>query len=442
MLVTLLPIFGSVVAAHMGCGGAEIGRRNLGGPLIQARQSAPTDEPSGAISTDPAFECTYYTYAPVVALEPKYPVPWVKTGADILPGDTEAMTLFATINATVNAKLPNDLPRGTPSGNFTGSGYTYLDPDCWWTWGKCTHPNNDTGIPPDITTVPEPLTWGLGFDDGPNCSHNALYDMLKTEDQKATMFYIGSSVMNWPLQALRGIDEGHQIAVHTWSHQYMTAFSNQQAFAELYYTRSLIKDLLGVTPKYWRPPYGDVDNRIRMIAMGLNLTTIVWSDDTEDWKEGVPADNVTAQDVANNYQGVINNAANGTYKDHGPVVLNHELTNFTMSAFIQEYPKIKQAFQHIVPICTAINDTHPYVETNFTCPTFSEYISGVHNTSTSTADNGGSAPSGSSSASASATASASKSGAASERVHLIGLSSGWLGLILGFVLAGVITTLA
>ena len=31
----------------------------------------------------------------------------------------------------------------------------------------------------------------------------------------------------------------------------MTAFSNQQAFAELYYTRSIIKDLLGVTPKCW-----------------------------------------------------------------------------------------------------------------------------------------------------------------------------------------------
>ena len=29
-----------------------------------------------------------------------------------------------------------------------------------------------------------------------------------------------------------------------------------------------------------RPPYGDVDNRIRTIAAGLNLTTIVWSDDT------------------------------------------------------------------------------------------------------------------------------------------------------------------
>lgn len=29
-----------------------------------------------------------------------------------------------------------------------------------------------------------------------------------------------------------------------------------------------------------RPPYGDVDNRIRTIAQALNLTTIIWSYDT------------------------------------------------------------------------------------------------------------------------------------------------------------------
>lgn len=62
--------------------------------------------------------------------------------------------------------------------------------------------------------------------------------------------------------------------------RYMTTFSNQQAFAELYYAQKLIKDVLGVTPLCWRPPYGDVDNRVRLIAQGLNMTTIVWSDDS------------------------------------------------------------------------------------------------------------------------------------------------------------------
>ena len=32
-------------------------------------------------------------------------------------------------------------------------------------------------------------------------------------------FYIGSNVFDWPLQALRAVDDGHQICVHTWSHR-------------------------------------------------------------------------------------------------------------------------------------------------------------------------------------------------------------------------------
>lgn len=93
-------------------------------------------------------------------------------------------------------------------------------------------------------------------------------------------FYIGSNVLNWPYQGMRGIEDGHEICVHTWSHQYMTALTNEQVFAELYYTRKIIKDLLNVTATCWRPPYGDVDNRVRLVAKELGLKTIIWSEDT------------------------------------------------------------------------------------------------------------------------------------------------------------------
>ena len=81
----------------------------------------------------------------------------------------------------------------------------------------------------------------------------------------------------------------------------MTSFTNDVAFAELYYTRKAIKEILGVTPKCWRPPFGDVDNRIRLIAAGLNLTTIVWNEDSEDWRIGT--NNVTEADIDANYEG-------------------------------------------------------------------------------------------------------------------------------------------
>lgn len=67
------------------------------------------------------------------------------------------------------------------------------------------------------------------------------------------MFYIGSNVADWPNEAQRGLADGHQICVHTWSHPYMTTLTNQQVLGELYYTKKVIKYVVGVTPLCWRP---------------------------------------------------------------------------------------------------------------------------------------------------------------------------------------------
>ncbi|ODN81630.1 hypothetical protein L202_02035 [Cryptococcus amylolentus CBS 6039] len=407
-VAALLTVFATGALAHSGCGGHEIGRRNLGGRTIQAR--AVTDEASAAESTDVATECTYYSYEPATSVTSQFPTIW--ESASLLSNDTEATELFSKINSTLNEKLPDDVPHGTSTGDWTGVNYDSSDPDCWWTHAKCDTPSSDTGLDADITVSPEPETWGLGFDDGPNCSHNALYNLLLENDQKATMFFIGSNVMDWPLQALRAYDEGHQICVHTWSHQYMTALSNEVAFAELYYTQKAIKAILGVTPQCWRPPFGDVDNRIRMIASMLNMTTIVWSDDTDDWAAG--SDGITEEDVNNNYQTIIDAAGKGNYSTHGPIVLNHELTNYTMSVFETYYPKIKAAFKYVVPICTATNTSQPYAETNVTCPTFESYIAGTTNTSSSTVNTDGTTAANSSSSSESSDASSSASASGSD----------------------------
>jgi peptidoglycan/xylan/chitin deacetylase (PgdA/CDA1 family) len=60
-----------------------------------------------------------------------------------------------------------------------------------------------------------------------------------------------------------------------------------------------------------QPPYGDVDDRIRAIAQGLGLQTIIWEYDTNDWEEG--SDNVTVADIDQNYQVILDAANNGTF---------------------------------------------------------------------------------------------------------------------------------
>jgi peptidoglycan/xylan/chitin deacetylase (PgdA/CDA1 family) len=43
-----------------------------------------------------------------------------------------------------------------------------------------------------------------------------FYDYLASQKQKATMFFIGSNVMNWPLEAQRALADGHQICIRAW----------------------------------------------------------------------------------------------------------------------------------------------------------------------------------------------------------------------------------
>jgi hypothetical protein len=39
----------------------------------------------------------------------------------------------------------------------------------------------------------------------------ALYDYLQENDYTATMYFIGSNVIDWPFQAQRGVEDGHEV---------------------------------------------------------------------------------------------------------------------------------------------------------------------------------------------------------------------------------------
>jgi peptidoglycan/xylan/chitin deacetylase (PgdA/CDA1 family) len=304
------------------------------------------------------------------------------------------------------------------------------DPDCWWTIHQCTTPKL-TGLPSDVASIPEPKSMGYAFDDGPNCTHNAFYNYLSSQNQKATMFYIGSNVLDWPLEAQRALADGHEICAHTWSHRYMTAFASQDAFAELWYSVKAIKLVTGVTPTCWRPPYGDVDDRIRYIANAMGLQTIIWKFDSNDWRVGT--NNITAADVDADYGLFISNLTAGTFNGVGGIMLTHELNNFTMQEAVNWYPQLKSAFSHMVPIGVALNKTQPYVETNYSLPTFQQYISGqitaVGNASTTT-------PGASQSPSPSSATSNKKSSAVTIRVSSSG--TWWTLLSAGMLLSGLL----
>jgi hypothetical protein len=179
--------------------------------------------------------------------------------------------------------------------------------------------------------------------------------------------------------------------------------TNEQVFAELYYTRQAIKLVTGVTPKVWRPPFGDIDNRVRLIASQLNMTAILWEEDSEDWRINTGTPPVTQAQIDANYQSTIDHAKNGSFATRGTIMLTHELNNFTMSEAIKWIPALKEVFTGgLVPVASGMNWTTPYVETNVTFPSYGQAMGLSGSDSTSSA-----------ASSASATGSMSSTGTAS-----------------------------
>lgn len=66
-------------------------------------------------------------------------------------------------------------------------------------------------------------------------------------------------------------------SIHTWSHTPLTTLTNEQIVAELGWTRQSIKDVIGVSPRTMRPPYGDIDDRVRAVCAAMGLTPIIWT---------------------------------------------------------------------------------------------------------------------------------------------------------------------
>ncbi|CAG8582283.1 5409_t:CDS:2 [Paraglomus brasilianum] len=149
---------------------------------------------------------------------------------------------------------------------------------CIWSCNTCLRNASD------VSTCPNDKDWGFSFDDGPSTFTPALLDFLKSTNTKVTFAVVGSRVFQNPEILQRIKEEGHEIVVHTWSHPALTTISTEQIIAEIKWTELAIQTAIGLTPKYMRPPRGDMDDRVRSIATQLGYKILMWDRDTFDWK--------------------------------------------------------------------------------------------------------------------------------------------------------------
>ncbi len=126
------------------------------------------------------------------------------------------------------------------------------------------------------------LTFDAGYENGYT---SAILDALKKHNVPATFFLVGNYILTSPDLVKRMVEDGHQVANHTFSHPNMSNLSSIDAFRnELEDLEIVFQDATGhEMTKYYRPPQGKYSENNLKMAQDLGYKTIFWSLAYVDW---------------------------------------------------------------------------------------------------------------------------------------------------------------
>lgn len=152
---------------------------------------------------------------------------------------------------------------------------------------------------PEPTPVPSvPASWSpqardktvyLTFDDGPGPNTDAVLDVLKANDVKATFFIIGKMIRTREAQLQRVYDEGHVTGNHTWDHANLAQMKAADIDRQLNRSAKEIGPQMGPC---MRPPYGALSATSRKLSVSYGMTPILWTKDTNDWNASATKESI------------------------------------------------------------------------------------------------------------------------------------------------------
>jgi peptidoglycan/xylan/chitin deacetylase (PgdA/CDA1 family) len=146
---------------------------------------------------------------------------------------------------------------------------------------------------------------GLTYDDGPTGSTSTLLNTLRANGVRATVFNIGQRVQQNPGAVQSEVSAGMWVGNHSWTHPHLTQLTQAQMQSELSQTQNAIRSATGMTPRLFRPPYGETNATLRSVEASLGLTEVIWDVDSQDWNGASTAQIVQAAGRLTNGQVIL-----------------------------------------------------------------------------------------------------------------------------------------
>lgn len=155
----------------------------------------------------------------------------------------------------------------------------------------------------------------ITFDDGPHPEHTrAILSALKKYNGAATFYVLGkrATVYSDVIQEIH--NSGSEIGNHSWAHADYSKLNSSDIKTDKNKVQNTIKEIIGTAPATIRVPYGATNKEVEA---GVGMPVILWSVDTNDWKD---------KDKA-----VIVQRATSNIKD-GDIILMHDIWKETADA--------------------------------------------------------------------------------------------------------------
>jgi peptidoglycan-N-acetylglucosamine deacetylase len=153
----------------------------------------------------------------------------------------------------------------------------------------------------------------LTFDDGPDPEYTPrILDALAASNTLATFFMVGRQINAVPAVARAIAAAGHDVGNHTYGHRHLWRLTPSASVAEVDRGAAAVAEATGITPRYFRPPWGTFNWPAYVRAGQIGEARVLWSVRPEGLVTAADANRMTALVVRKAHAGAIVNL-----HDHG-----------------------------------------------------------------------------------------------------------------------------
>ncbi len=164
----------------------------------------------------------------------------------------------------------------------------------------------------------------LTFDDGPSGNTGEILDILAEYDVTATFFVVGKEEEKYQPLYKRIVEEGHTLAMHSYSHKYDEIYQSKESFAaDLSKLQEFLYDTTGVWCRYCRFPGGS-SNTVSRVDMHVLIDYLEEQDMSYyDW-------NIVSGDASSSYispEAIVRNSTANLRNFEEAVILMHDASD-------------------------------------------------------------------------------------------------------------------